>query len=204
MLAFNSVNKRFGKKIIVEQFSYQFTEVRYCIAGENGIGKTTLLLMAAGLEPIDSGNILLKEEAVSSPNNRKSLGISSDKILLPDFLTAQQLINFHCQHHQLSLPNELITCLHFSTQLNNKVSELSLGNSKKLSLILALAHQPQCLLLDEPSTGLDHDSRQWLLNYLTAYHGQIIVTSHEADFLNDNNYQQLNFTELVNTNIGVS
>ncbi len=201
MLHFNNVNKRFSKKIIVEQFSYQFTQARYCIAGENGIGKTTLLLMAAGLEAIDSGEILFEQNLVTTMNAKQKLGISSDKILLPEFLSARQLINFHCQQYQINFPEYLISALHFNEQLNKKVAELSLGNSKKLSLILALAHQPKCLLLDEPSTGLDHESRAWLLDYLHHYHlhtqGQIIVTSHEDDFLTDSEYTQLGFLELT-------
>jgi len=201
VLSFQQVNKRFGKKVIVQQFSYQFSAARYCIAGENGIGKTTLLLMAAGLEALDDGNVLLNNDSVTSIKSKKLFGISSEKICFPDFLTAQQLIEFHCQQHQISPPDKLLTALHFHSQLTNKISELSLGNNKKLSLILALAHQPKLLLLDEPSTGLDHQSRSWLLDYLGGYQGQIIVTSHEDDFLMDNHYQQLDFVALTTNKI---
>ncbi len=201
MLSFQQVNKRFGKKVIVQQFSYQFSAARYCIAGENGIGKTTLLLMAAGLEALDDGNVLLNNDSVTSIKSKKLFGISSEKICFPEFFTAQQLIEFHCQQHQISPPDKLLTALHFHSQLTNKISELSLGNNKKLSLILALAHQPKLLLLDEPSTGLDHQSRSWLLDYLGGYQGQIIVTSHEDDFLMDNHYQQLDFVALTTNKI---
>ena len=208
MLQFNQVSKRFSKKIIVQQFSYHFDQAHYCIAGENGIGKTTLLLMAAGLEAIDSGKVLFEQNIITSITAKQNIGISSDKILLPQFLNAQQLINFHCQQHHIEFPNILVTALNFNEQLNKKVQELSLGNSKKLSLILALAHQPKCLLLDEPSTGLDHHSRTWLLNYLRNYphhtQRQIIVTSHEDDFIHDQQYTQLNFKDFTQLNSGLT
>jgi ABC-type multidrug transport system ATPase subunit len=221
MLSFEHVDKRFANKVIFSQFSYHFNHSHYCIAGINGIGKTTLLLMAAGIEKADKGDITLNHLNVFDVNAKKDIGISSDKVLLPEFLTAQQLINFHCQQHQIPFPENLLTSLNFTAQLRNKVSELSLGNSKKLSLILALSHQPKCLLLDEPSTGLDHDSREWLLDYLHGYTNkntnkankhihknaenspskrQIIVTSHEDDFLKDLSYTQLSFSELIATN----
>ncbi|MFN6971541.1 MAG: ATP-binding cassette domain-containing protein [Rheinheimera sp.] len=63
--------------------------------------------------------------------------------------------------------------------LRTKVGDLSLGNAKKLSLILALQHQPQLLLLDEPSNGLDEQARAALVRVLTDYPGQVIVASHE-------------------------
>jgi len=225
MLCFKLVDKRFANKIIFSQFSYHFNLPRYCIAGKNGIGKTTMLLMGAGLETADRGDISFNQQNVFVVNTKKNIGVSSDKILLPAFLSAQQLINFHCQQHQIDFPEHLLSSLNFSTQLRNKVSELSLGNSKKLSLILALAHQPQCLLIDEPSTGLDHTSREWLLDYLHHYtrnnmssnssnannaalstdknntQKQIIVTSHEDDFINDTDYCQLNFAELTKSSI---
>jgi len=221
MLNFDLVDKRFTNRVILSQFSYQFSQPHYCISGKNGIGKTTLLLMAAGLESPNDGVITFNQHSVLTINAKKNIGISSDKVLLPEFLTAHQLISFHCQQHQISYPDYLLTSLNFTELLPNKVSELSLGNNKKLSLILALAHQPKCLLLDEPSTGLDYDSRAWLLDYLHSYTNtsgnvssnnsdkngsqrQIIVTSHEDDFLQDTYYTQLSFAELVETNTNLN
>lgn len=60
--------------------------------------------------------------------------------------------------------------------------DLSLGNQKKLSLILALAHNAKCLLLDEPSTGLDSYSREFVVDYLASFDGALILISHDAVF----------------------
>ena len=112
-------------------------------------------MLAAGLEDLNCGEIVFNEESVYLADAKRHLGISSDKIKLPDFLTAQQLLDFHCSQHDCPFPIVLVEHLGFRAHLATQVSALSLGSLKKISLLLALAHQPKCLLLDEPTTGLD-------------------------------------------------
>ena len=112
-------------------------------------------MLAAGLEDFNCGEIVFNEESVYLADTKRHLGISSDKIKLPDFLTAQQLLDFHCSQHDCPFPIVLVEHLGFRAHLATQVSALSLGSLKKISLLLALAHQPKCLLLDEPTTGLD-------------------------------------------------
>jgi ABC-type multidrug transport system ATPase subunit len=153
-------------------------------------------MLAAGLEPLSAGDITFNEQSVYLVNTKRYLGISSDKIILPDFLTAQQLLEFHCAQHDCTFPIDLISRLGFNAQLKTQVSDLSLGSLKKISLLLALAHQPKCLMLDEPTTGLDFNSRTWLLDFLNNYTGQVIVTSHEQSFTENPHYQHVDLTEL--------
>ncbi|WDE02282.1 ATP-binding cassette domain-containing protein [Thalassomonas actiniarum] len=196
MLLLREISKSYQKKPVINQLSYQFDQQRYCIIGPNGSGKTTLLMLAAGLEIASSGKITLDDKPISSVSAKRQLGISSDKIILPDFLTPQQLLEFHCSQHACLFPTQFIEHLGFAPQLTTPVSALSLGNLKKISLLLALAHQPQYLLLDEPTTGLDHQSRSWLLAYLDSYPGKIIVTSHEESFTENEHYHSVFLNEL--------
>jgi ABC-2 type transport system ATP-binding protein len=195
-ITFKNVAKFYQKHAVIKNINYHFDGQRYCIVGPNGSGKTTLLMLAAGLESVSAGEITFNDQAVHLIKTKRHLGISSDKIMLPDFLTAQQLLEFHCAQHDCSFPDTLIEHLGFTVQLATQVSALSLGSLKKLSLLLALAHQPQCLLLDEPTTGLDHNSRVWLLDFLNHYQGQVIVTSHEQNFTANPQYQQVALAEL--------
>ena len=199
MLKLNGISKSYQDKLVINKLTYDFDGARYCIVGSNGSGKTTLLMLAAGLETVCAGDISLDGEFVNSYQAKRLIGVSSDKIMLPDFLTPQQLLEFHCSQHHCLFPDVLINHIGFSDQLTTQVCDLSLGNLKKISLLLALAHQPQCLLLDEPTTGLDHVSRTWLLDYLFNYKGQIIVTSHEEVFTENINYQQVALSELNQT-----
>ena len=196
MLILNNVSKFYQKNAVLNDVTYHFYCLKYCIVGPNGIGKTTLLMLAAGLEDLNCGDIVFNDESVYLTETKRHLGISSDKIKLPDFLTAQQLLDFHCSQHDCPFPNILIDRLGFRAQLTTQVSALSLGSLKKISLLLALAHQPKCLLLDEPTTGLDHNSREWLLDFLHQYQGQVIVTSHETIFTENAHYKLVEFDHL--------
>lgn len=196
MLLLSEVSKSYQKNAVINQLSYQFDKQRYCIIGPNGSGKTTLLMLMAGLEMASSGKITFDDNPISSVQTKRRLGISSDKIILPDFLTPRQLLEFHCSQHGCPYPTKLIQHLGFTGQLATRVAALSLGNLKKISLLLALAHQTQYLLLDEPTTGLDHQSRVWLLAYLDNYPGTIIVTSHEQSFTKNEHYQSIFLNEL--------
>jgi ABC-type multidrug transport system ATPase subunit len=196
LLILNNVSKFYQKNAVLNNVTYHFDCLKYCIVGPNGIGKTTLLMLAAGLENLNCGEIFFNEESVCLVDTKRHLGISSDKIKSPDFLTAQQLLDFHCSQHDCPFPNTLIEHLGFRAQLATQVSDLSLGSLKKVSLLLALAHQPKCLLLDEPTTGLDNRSREWLLDFLGQYAGQVIVTSHEKIFTESAHYKLVDFEQL--------
>ncbi|TPH15573.1 ATP-binding cassette domain-containing protein [Litorilituus lipolyticus] len=197
MLNLINVTKLYQQKVVLNDMSFNFKQQRYCIVGPNGSGKTTLLMLAAGIEKPDSGAVLYDDVAVYLDEIKKDIGVSSDRIVLPQFLTGKQLLEFHCSQHQCPYPHEYIEKLNFNVQLTTLVSALSLGNLKKISLLLAISHHPSYLLLDEPTTGLDKQSRLWLLDFLSEYSGQLIVTSHEECFVNNSDFHQLNIVELA-------
>jgi len=200
LLILKDVSKLYQKNVVLNGVSYHFSDKKYCIVGPNGIGKTTVLMLAAGLESLSGGEVTFNDKSVFLTETKRYLGISSDKINLPGFLTAQQLLELHCSQHRCPFPTILINHLGFSAQLATQVSSLSLGNLKKVSLLLAVAHNPLCLLLDEPTTGLDSNSREWLLSFLNQYHGQVIVTSHEKVFTESAYYEHVDLTQLHKCN----
>jgi ABC-type multidrug transport system ATPase subunit len=159
------------------------------VTGKNGKGKTTLLLMAAGIEPCDKGKILFNQQSVFDTKQRKKIGVSAAAVVLPEFMTGQQLLSFHCQQFQCAFPEEYIQGFNFTPFIHTVVKDLSLGNVKKLSLLTAMAHRPSLLLLDEPTNGLDDSAIDYLLNLLHHYSGQLIVASHDNCFINDHSYQ---------------
>lgn len=188
-MEFSNVCKQFASLKVLDSFSYHFAPGKHCIVGENGCGKTTLLMLAAGLELPDSGEIQFNRQPVTDHQTKPLVGISTDKIIFPRFLTARQLIEFHCRCYDVPWPEQLIQELHFKAHVGTLAPDLSLGNQKKLSLILALTHNAQCLLLDEPSTGLDSYSRQYIQATLAAFNGTLIITSHDPVFTESSDYQ---------------
>lgn len=182
MIAINNLNKRFASAHVFENYNKQLQGKRVCLQAANGRGKTTLLMMLAGLEEPQSGQILYNNEALKSPQN--DVSIASDRIVLPDFLTARQIIELSCKALKKDIPEQLITGFNFTEHLNTRFSSLSSGNQKKCQLITAFLKQAPFLLLDEPSAALDQTSIQFLLSLLDDYlddkpNGQIIITSHE-------------------------
>ena len=183
MLEFQQVSHHYDHAVIFRNLSFLIDAPRVLITGANGSGKTTLLLLAAGLIKPLAGHVRFNQQAVLEPQAKRRIGISANKVELPVFMTVQELLQFQALQFAGSQQGE--TAADWTEEfgltpfMRTKVGDLSLGNYKKLSLIMALQHQPQLLLLDEPSNGLDEQSRAVLTRVLTHYPGQVIIASHE-------------------------
>lgn len=180
MLEFKNVSLGFKNLCLFNEFSLIVDEPRVLISGPNGSGKTTLLLMAAGLIQPDSGEISFKQQPVVNVNSKKSIGISASKVNLPGFFSVQELLDFHSRQFNCSVCEKWLEQFSLQDYLKTKVADLSLGNYKKLSLMTAIMHQPDLLLLDEPANGLDEKARVALNLLLSEYSGQVIIASHET------------------------
>lgn len=183
MLSVTNVSLCFSRVALFSQLTLAIPEKRVVITGENGSGKTTLLLLAAGLMQPDSGAIQFNQLSVNSIETKSRIGISANKITLPTFFSAQELLTFHCHMHKCKLDLNMAHALGLTPFLQTKVGDLSLGNYKKLSLLTALLHNPELLLLDEPTNGLDNDARDAMNTILNAFTGQLIIASHDTALL---------------------
>ncbi|KPZ62725.1 ATP-binding cassette domain-containing protein [Pseudoalteromonas sp. P1-7a] len=182
MIQIKGLHKQFGHSILYENYNREFLAPNLCIEAPNGQGKTTLLMMLAGLETYESGELLFSGNTLTEPH--KQVAIASDCIALPDFLTAKQVINLSSNTFGCRWPTAIVDGFHFNEFLNTRFDALSSGNQKKCQLILALMRDAPYLLLDEPSAALDQASIAYLLTLLDEYlvhkpQGQIIITCHE-------------------------
>ncbi|WP_063355087.1 ABC transporter ATP-binding protein [Shewanella mangrovi] len=181
-LAFHSVSHRFSalaKAPLLNNVSQIFQQPITLITGPNGSGKTTFLMIAAGLLIPTQGHVSFNQQPVTALAQKANIGISATKVALPAFYTAKELLQFHCDMFNCTLDTTWVDNLGLTPFLNSQIGELSLGNEKKLSLLTAILHQPQLLLLDEPFNGLDDASRAALLRFLQDFSGQLIIASHE-------------------------
>ena len=174
-----NLTKSFANKIVFQNYSNIFNANKLCVEAENGLGKTTLFTIIAGLDPHYSGDILLDGEKVTQLQNQ--VAIASDKIPFPTFLTAKQILTLTQSSWQCEWPEQLCEMLHFKQFLDTKVGELSSGNQKKLQLINAMMRHCHYLILDEPSAALDADSVKALLAWIEQYKGQLIISCHEPE-----------------------
>lgn len=203
MLVFNQISHHYDNAVIFRNLSFTIAAPRVLITGANGSGKTTLLLLAAGLIKPLAGFVSFKQQDVLQPLTKRQIGISANKVELPPFMTVQELLQFQAQQFAGSNRSESGSGVDWSADfgltpfMRTQVGDLSLGNYKKLSLIMALQHQPELLLLDEPSNGLDEQARAVLTRVLTSYPGQVIVASHEALSAGDLPMQHMPLSALV-------
>lgn len=185
MLIFEQISQYYQQRCLFSDFSIRIDEPRVLISGPNGSGKTTLLLMAAGLVEPDIGSVSFNGHSVLLSSNKQKIGISASKVVLPAFLTVAELLDFHAQQFACKVNDQYLDQFYLRQYLATKVADLSLGNYKKLSLLTAVMQQPELLLLDEPTNGLDEQARIALSHLLSEYPGQVIIASHEALAVDD-------------------
>ncbi|PEW76332.1 ABC transporter ATP-binding protein [Bacillus cereus] len=175
--------KGFGDKIVLSSINLTVKRGESIgLVGPNGAGKTTLLSIIQGIKKPDSGVVEIFGDIPNKPIQRVKLGISPQSISLPDTFKAGELIEFVRNHY----PNKaefksLIEEFHLTNIVNYKVGGLSGGQKRLLSTCLAFSGNPELVLLDEPTAGLDVHTRDLLWSVIKNRNSKgttIIVTSH--------------------------
>ncbi|HAN31248.1 MAG TPA: ABC transporter [Myxococcales bacterium] len=164
MLIVDSIAKKFGSVVAVRDVSFVARpgEVT-AVLGPNGAGKTTALRMIAGLIRPDSGHIQIDGIDVLSQGRRARarLGVLPDARGLYPRLTAAEHLQYYGRLQGLDettideRTQTLAQALEMTSVLHRRVSGFSQGEGMKLALARALIHEPSCVLLDEPTNGLD-------------------------------------------------
>ncbi len=165
--------------------------------GPNGAGKTTSIKMMVGLLKPSSGRVIVDGTDVDRIE-RGIIGICPQELVLWDNLTCRE--NLELMGDMYEVPKnvlnqrvqKLLDDLFLTDKANTLVSQLSGGMKRRLNLALAVIHEPEVVVLDEPSEGLDPQSRRVLWNYIRAMRDEegktVILTTHlmdEADKLSD-------------------
>jgi lipooligosaccharide transport system ATP-binding protein len=187
------VTKRFGETVVVNDLSFALYPGECLgVIGPNGAGKTTTVRMCLGLSQPDSGTIRLF--GLSMPQQAQAikarLGVVSQfDTLDPDFDCAENLLVYGRyfgltkQVMKARIP-ELLEFAALGQKAHAKPGELSGGMKRRLSLARSLVNNPQLLLLDEPTTGLDPQARHLMwerLQQLLAQGKSILLTTHFMD-----------------------
>jgi sodium transport system ATP-binding protein len=164
MITVENLHKRFGDVHAVKDVSFVARNGEVTgLLGPNGAGKTTTLRMIYALMRPDEGRILVDEvDAVTRPQEAQArLGVLPDVSGLYPRLTPREHINYYGQLHGLSgkaleqRAQELIATLDMNAIANRRVTGFSHGERTKVALARALVHDPNNVLLDEPTNGLD-------------------------------------------------
>ena len=166
--------------------------ILFGILGPNGAGKSTLIKILATLVEPDSGEVYLnKIDLVKNPRKiRESIGYVAQDIALDKILTGRELLDFQSDLYHMKKKEKftrieaLITQLEMNDWIDRKCGTYSGGMKRRIDLAAGLLHLPKVLILDEPTVGLDIESRNiiWqLLEDLKDDGMTIILSSHYLD-----------------------
>ncbi len=186
------VTKSFGKKVVLKDINFDIKQGRiYGFIGPSGSGKTTLVKMMVGMDIPDKGSIYLLGEKMPNLEILQQIGYMAQSDALYTALTGKENLMFFAslfkldnaeKQKRIAYAAELVG---LTDDLDKKVSAYSGGMKRRLSLALAIIQNPQVLILDEPTVGIDPELRLSIWNELLRLKNEegktIIVTTHVMD-----------------------
>jgi ABC-2 type transport system ATP-binding protein len=186
------LTKRYGPLTAVDDLSLEVYEGEvFGFLGPNGAGKTTSINMMCGLLKPDAGRVLVHGQLVhgGAPEVRARVGVCPQETVLWEKLTALEQLEFIGTLYGVAPRTArqrggvLLETLGLSAKSNELAGKLSGGMKRRLNLALALIHDPQILVLDEPEAGLDPQSRVLVRDYIRslARKKTVILTTHNMD-----------------------
>ena len=182
------VKKRYGTVIAVDGLDLTVRRGEcFGLLGPNGAGKTTTIEILEGLLHADDGDVTVLglRWATDAAALRARLGIQLQETQLADKLTVTETLRlFRSFYPQGPDVGELLETVELASKKDAWVSKLSGGQKQRLSVACALAGRPELLFLDEPTTGLDPQSRRQLWRVLERFRaggGTILLTTHYMD-----------------------
>lgn len=184
MISIENINKRFRKLKALDEINIKFSKGQaIALIGPNGSGKTTLIKSILGLVKPDSGKIWFDDALITdSVAYRKRIGYMPQIGRYPDNMKIGQLFemlkNIRSEKH---LDEEIYYKFKLDTLLDKNMRSLSGGTRQKLSAALAFLFNPEVLILDEPTAGLDPLSTEILKEKIIAEKQKgklVLITSH--------------------------
>jgi ABC-2 type transport system ATP-binding protein len=154
------------------------------LLGPNGAGKTTTIEICEGLNTPDEGDVVVLGRRWGSDDRtlRELLGISLQETQFSDKLTVAETVQlFRSFYSSGAAPADVIAMVQLQEKANSRVGQLSGGQRQRLALACALVGDPELLFLDEPTTGLDPQSRRQLWDLIDAFKSDgrsILLTTH--------------------------
>ncbi len=190
MLTLNSIYKSYGKHLVLDNLNLNVKAGEiYGLLGPNGAGKTTTINLICNLLKPDKGTIKINEQLISK-KTRNLLGIAPQDNLLYPSLTCEENLDFFGKIYgirQKIIKKQIAATLasvNLLERAKTPVGLLSGGMQRRMNIAVALIHQPKLLILDEPTTGLDIESRYdiWqLIENLRKAGITILLTTHFLD-----------------------
>ena len=190
VLTVTDVRKSYGKFVALNGVSFDVQPGELIgLLGPNGAGKTTLMSILAGLTAATSGEVRLFGAPFTPADRevRKRIGIATQELSIYPDLTARENLRFFGKLYGMTaadLPgrvDELLAAVGLTDRADDRAGTFSGGMKRRLNLAAAVVHRPDLLLLDEPTTGVDPQSRNHIFDQVRAQNAAgmtVIYTSH--------------------------
>jgi ABC-2 type transport system ATP-binding protein len=185
-----NLRKRYGEQVALDGVSFQVQEGEmFGLLGPNGAGKTTLLSIISCLLDATAGEVRLAGQVLSQRRRkqRRQIGIVPQELALYGELTARENLSFFGELYGLENPalrrcvEDVLKAIGLEDRADQRVDSFSGGMKRRLNLGAALVHEPRLLLLDEPTTGVDPQSRNHIFEEIRRVNQlgvTIVYTSH--------------------------
>ena len=198
MLVVDHITKSFGKKEVVKGVSFSIEKGEtFGLLGPNGAGKSTTISMICGLFPYDSGDIRVAGKSVKEypMETKQKIGVVPQDIALYPTLSAKENLIFWGKMYGLSgaaakkRADEVLTYVGLEDRAKDKIETFSGGMKRRVNIGAALMHEPELLIMDEPTVGIDPQSRNHILETVKKLNEKgmtVIYTSHymeEVEYL---------------------
>jgi len=191
VLVVGDLTVAYGAKMAVESLSFDIRRGEiFGLLGPNGAGKTSTLGVIEGLVRPRAGRVLLDDIDVRQhPSTaRAKLGVQLQATSFQAELSITQLVRLYAGLYGVTLTDaqilDRLSAVGLGGETRKPFRQLSGGQQQRLSLLIALIHDPVLLLLDEPTTGLDPQSRRQLwrrIEHIRAVGGSILLTTHSME-----------------------
>lgn len=189
-LRLHDISKTFGYRKVLDRITHTFAPGRYALQGPNGIGKSTLLSILAGIQPPDTGTVTVGgHDLEKAPlQARQQLAFVPDDCPIYPFMNGRDLLDFVARSKRVAVDARIDALVHrlgLAPHLFTRFGQMSLGTQKKTLIAAAWIGQPKVLLMDEPSNGVDQTTREVLIEELQKLPNTtvVVMSTHDADFV---------------------
>lgn len=175
ILETKEIKKYFGKECVLNGINLKMEKGEICgLVGNNGEGKTTLMRIILGLMKPTEGIVNMKKE-------KPYIGYVPQTCVFTDSYSVRKTINYFGNLKKANTDNAKQLCKEFNLDIEKRVGKLSPGQQKKIQIILATIGEPNLLILDEPTAGLDPSTTNEVLGLIASIGkkgNSILISSH--------------------------
>jgi ABC-2 type transport system ATP-binding protein len=194
MLELRSVTKRYGSLVALNNVSLDLARGEFFgLLGPNGAGKSTTMSLIAGLRAPDTGTLTLDGQPLTAANAsaRLSLGLVPQHIALYQELTADENLRIFGELYGLrgaelrTRIDAALEAVQLTERRREPVKNFSGGMARRLNLVAALLHRPKLLLCDEPTVGVDPQSRNAIFEYLERLNREGLTIVYSTHYMEE-------------------